>query len=55
MEDTNETVFITRESKKEIIRFNEDEYLTLNHIEKLELLLTVKIWVRDQIDKIASS
>jgi PHD/YefM family antitoxin component YafN of YafNO toxin-antitoxin module len=55
MEDINELVFITRESKKEIIRFNEDEYSTLNHIEKLELLLTLKLWVREQIDKLGNT
>jgi len=55
MEKINETTFISKELKKEIVLINDHEYSLLSNIEKLELLLTIKNWVKFQIDIIATS
>ena len=53
IDSTNETIFVTREDKKEIIIIK-DDYNKLNHIQKLELLFTLKNWVTDELNKIAN-
>ena len=53
IDSTNETIFVKREDKKEIIIIK-DDYNKLNHIQKLELLFTLKNWVTDELNKIAN-
>lgn len=50
----DEKVFFTREDKREVV-IVKDEYNRLNHVQKLELLFTVKNWIADELDKIANA
>jgi len=53
METIDETTLTIHDDNKPIVTI-EKEYFKLNHINKLEILLTVKNWVKDELDKIAN-
>ena len=55
MEKVKETIFANKTTGKPLVSINKTVYESMNPTEKLELLLTVKNWVKDQIDKIAES
>jgi len=55
MKKINDTIISVKKHNSNLFNINDENYESLSHIEKLELLLTIKNWVKDQFDKIANT